>query len=49
MVIQEHKVNLLILINKDMVKLLKKHQKLKVLENGVWVVMVTNLTLNDNI
>lgn len=49
MVILGHKVNLLILINKDMVKLLKKHQKLKVLENGVWVVMVTNLTLNDNI
>lgn len=49
MVILGHKVNLLILINNDMVKLLKKHQKLKVLENGVWVVMVTNLTLNDNI
>lgn len=47
--ILELKKNQPTFIKKDMVKLLNKHLKLKVMESGVLVVMVTNQTLNDHI
>mgnify|MGYP001807826748 CR=1 FL=1 len=49
MEIQELKMNQHTLINKNMVKYLKKLLKSKGMVNGVLVVMAINQTLNDNI